>query len=153
MGHWYFPKENKQKDVFMSLNKVLLIGRLGKEPEIRHTPSGSIVAKFTLATNEVFNDKAGQKKELTEWHNIEVWGKAAEHCNTYLNKGSKCYVEGRIKTQSWDDKDGNKKYMTVINALNVQFLDPVQKNTQTQEQSQEYKPSVQESFKSDEIPF
>ncbi len=79
-----------------SVNKVILIGRLGKDPEIRYTPSGQPVANFTLATNEVWNDKQGQRQERTEWHRIVVWGKQAEHCGQYLAKGRQVYIEGRL---------------------------------------------------------
>src|SRR5512136_178882 len=104
------------------INKVILVGRLGKDPEIRSTPSGTSVARFSLATDEKFTDKNGQKQERTEWHNIVAWGKLAELVNQYLKKGRSAYVEGRINTRSWDDRDGNKKYRTEITASQIQFL-------------------------------
>lgn len=106
----------------MSVNKVILIGRLGNNPEMRSTGSGSSVANFNLATSENWTDKNGQKQERTEWHRIVVWGKLAELCGQYLSKGRQCFVEGRLQTRSWDDKDGNKRYTTEIIATTVQFL-------------------------------
>ena len=104
------------------INKVLLIGNLGKDPELRYTPGGQPVATFPLATTERWADKSGQRQERTEWHNIVVWGKLAELTNQYLKKGRSAYVEGRITTRSWDDRDGNKKYRTEIVATQIQFL-------------------------------
>lgn len=104
------------------VNKVILIGNLGKDPELRYTPNGQPVTSFSLATTERWNDKNGQKQEKTEWHNIVVWGKLAELANQYLKKGRPAYIEGRITTRSWDDRDGNKKYRTEIIANQIQFL-------------------------------
>jgi single-strand DNA-binding protein len=104
------------------VNKVILIGNLGKDPELRYTPSGQPVASFSLATTERWTDKNGQRQDRTEWHNIVVWGKLAELTNQYLKKGRSAYVEGRITSRSWDDKDGNKKYRTEIVANQIQFL-------------------------------
>ncbi|MBS1961068.1 MAG: single-stranded DNA-binding protein [Bdellovibrionales bacterium] len=106
----------------MSVNKVILVGRLGQNPEVRYTPSGSAVANFSVATNEAWTDKSGQKQERTEWHRIVVWGKLAELCSQYLAKGRQCYVEGRLQTREWTDKDGVKKYSTEVQAQTVQFL-------------------------------
>lgn len=104
------------------VNKVILIGNLGKDPELRYTPGGQPVATFSLATTERRTDKTGQKKETTEWHNIVFFGKTAELVNQYLKKGRSCYIEGKITTRSWDDRDGNKKYKTEIIGNTVQFL-------------------------------
>jgi single-strand DNA-binding protein len=106
----------------MSLNKVMLIGNLGKDPEVRFTPGGQAVARFSLATSEVFNDREGQRQERTEWHNIVVWGKQAETCGQYLAKGRQVFIEGQIRSRQYDDKDGNKRYITEVNAQRVQFL-------------------------------
>lgn len=106
----------------MSVNKVLLIGRLGNNPDIRYTPSGAAVANFNVATNESWNDKNGQKQERTEWHRIVVWGKLAQLCGEYLAKGRQVYVEGRLQTRQWQDKDGQTKYTTEVIANTVQFL-------------------------------
>jgi single-strand DNA-binding protein len=111
----------------IGVNKVILIGNLGKDPELRYTPSGQPVATFSLATTERWNDRNGQRQDRTEWHNIVAWGKLGELVNQYLKKGRSAYIEGRITTRSWDDKDGNKRYKTEIVANQIQFL-----NTNTQ---------------------
>lgn len=105
------------------VNKVILVGRLGKDPETRSTPSGQTVAKFSLATDEKFTDKSGNKQERTEWHNIVAWGRLGEICGQYLRKGKLVYIEGRIQTDSWDDKEtGQKKYRTEIIANEMKML-------------------------------
>jgi single-strand DNA-binding protein len=107
-----------------SLNKVMLIGNLGKDPELRYTPSGVAVATFTVATNESWKDQDGNMQERTEWHNIVAWRKLAEVCGEWLKKGKKVYVEGRIQTRSYDDKNtGAKKYMTEIVLDSMIMLD------------------------------
>ena len=105
------------------INKVILIGNLGADPELKYTPSGSAVSNFTLATNESWVDGKGERQEKTEWHRIVVWGKLAEICNEYLKKGSKVYLEGRLQTRSWDGPDGTKRYTTEIVARDMQMLD------------------------------
>ena len=103
-----------------SVNKVILVGHLGKDPEVKYTPSGTPVAKFTLATNERFKDKDGNWQDRTEWHSLVAWQRTAEIIGEYCKKGSQIYVEGRLKTDSWDDKEtGQKKYRTdiVVNDL------------------------------------
>ncbi len=108
----------------MSVNKVILLGRLGQDPELKYTPSGAAVCNFSLATSETWTDKnSGQKNEKTEWHRIVVWGKLAELCNQYLAKGRQAFVEGRLQTRSWDDQNGQKRYKTEILGLSFQFLD------------------------------
>ena len=105
------------------VNKVILVGRLGGDPELKYTPAGQPVAKLSLATSEAWTDKKGEKQERTEWHRIVVWGKMAEVCGQHLAKGRQIYVEGRLQTRSWDDKaSGQKKYTTEIVANTVQFL-------------------------------
>jgi single-strand DNA-binding protein len=106
----------------MSVNKVILVGRLGQNPEVRYTPSGAAVANFSVATNESWMDKSGQKQEKTEWHRIVVWGKLAELCSKYLTKGRQAYIEGRLQTRQWQDKDGQTKYTTEVQATTIQFL-------------------------------
>ena len=101
------------------VNKVLLIGNLGADPDMRYTPSGAAVCELRLATNEQWTDKNGQRQERTEWHRIVVWGKTAENCAQYLSKGRSVYLEGRIQTRGWEDKDGNKRSTTEIVAQNV----------------------------------
>jgi single-strand DNA-binding protein len=98
-----------------SVNKVILIGNLGKDPEVKYTPNGTPVAKFSLATNERYKDKDGNWQDRTEWHNIVAWQRTAEIVGEYVKKGSKIYIEGRLRTDSWDDKNtGEKKYRTEI---------------------------------------
>ena len=107
-----------------SLNKVQLIGRLGRDPELSYTPSGVAVAKFSIATSERWKDQEGNAQERTEWHNIVAWRKLAEICGQYLKKGSKLYVEGRLQTRSWDDKNsGVKRYATEIVMDDMIMLD------------------------------
>lgn len=104
------------------LNKVMLIGNLGKDPELRYTASGQAVCDFNVATSENFTDREGQKQERTEWHRVVVWARQAENCKRYLSKGSKVFVEGRLQTREWDDKTGTKRYTTEVVAQNVRFL-------------------------------
>ncbi len=104
------------------VNKVILIGNLGADPEIRYTPGGTAVANFRLATSETRVNKDGNKETKTEWHRVVTFGKLAEICGEYLAKGKQVYIEGKIQTRSWDDKDGNKKYMTEIVANTMQML-------------------------------
>lgn len=106
----------------MSLNKVMLIGNLGRDPEVRFTQGGSPVANFTLATNERWTDQAGEKQERTEWHRIVVWGKQAEIAGEYLRKGRQIFVEGSLQTREWTDRDGNKRYTTEVKALRFEML-------------------------------
>lgn len=103
------------------INKVILVGRVGKDPEVRHLDNNMVVARFTLATNETFK-KNGEKVTNTEWHNIVVWRTLAEIAGKYVKKGTMLYVEGKIRNRSWDDKDGNKRYTTEIDADNFQML-------------------------------
>jgi len=106
-----------------SLNKAQIIGRLGKDVELRYTSSNTPVATLSVATSEKWTDKNGQKQELTEWHRITAWGRLAEICNEYLKKGSLAYFEGPIQTREWEDKDGQKRYTTEIKALTMTMLD------------------------------
>jgi single-strand DNA-binding protein len=106
-----------------SVNKVILIGNLGKDPEVKYTPSGTPVAKLALATNERFKDKSGEWQDRTEWHNVVLWQRLAEIAGEYLKKGSKVYIEGRLQTRSWDDKNTNqKRYMTEVVANDLVLL-------------------------------
>ena len=106
----------------MSLNKVMIIGNLGADPEVRYTQSGAAVGNFNVATNEVWTDKSGARQERTEWHRVVVFGKQAENCGKYLSKGRQVYVEGRLQTREWEDRDGNKRTTTEVIAQTVQFL-------------------------------
>ncbi len=105
------------------INKVILIGRLGKDPEVRYTPDGLMVTNFNIATDEVRKDKSGERVKQTEWHRIVTFGKLAEISAKYLSKGKLIFIEGRIQTRAWEDKDGNKRYNTEIIANNMQMLD------------------------------
>ena len=105
-----------------SVNKVFLIGRLGKDPELKYTPSGTPVAKFSLATDESFKDKTGEKQEHTEWHNVVAWNKLAEICGEYLTKGKLIYIEGSIRSRQWQDQSGNKRTSYEIIANQMQML-------------------------------
>lgn len=104
------------------VNKVIIVGRLGQDPVVNQTPGGSSVANFSVATSESWTDKSGERKESTEWHRIVVWGKLAELCGQYLSKGRQAYVEGKLTTRQWQDKDGQTRYTTEIKAHTVQFL-------------------------------
>ncbi len=105
-----------------SVNKAILIGHLGKDPEIRHSQSGAAIASFSIATNESWNNKEGQREERTEWHRIVAFGKLAEICGQYLSKGKQIYLEGRLQTRAWEDRDGNKRYTTEIVAREMKML-------------------------------
>ncbi|HLE61368.1 MAG TPA: single-stranded DNA-binding protein [Thermoanaerobaculaceae bacterium] len=108
----------------MSVNKVILIGNIGRDIELRHAPTGLAVAKFALATNEVRKDRNGQRQEHTEWHNIVAFGKLAEFCGQYLGKGRTIYVEGSIRTRTYDDEKGNRRYFTEIISQTIRFVGP-----------------------------
>ncbi len=105
-----------------SVNKVILVGRLGKDPEVKYTQGGTAVARFSLATDEVWKDQSGEKQQKTEWHNIVAWNKLAEICGQYLSKGRLVYIEGRLQTRNWEDKEGNKRTTTEIRADNMVML-------------------------------
>jgi single-strand DNA-binding protein len=132
-----------------SLNKVQLIGHLGKNPEVRYTTNGSAVANFTMATNEAWTGKDGQKNERAEWHNIVAWGKLGEICGEYLTKGKQVYIEGRLTTRSWEDRDGNKRYTTEVKADNMIMLG----SPGSSGGSQESVPAENNSPIEDDIPF
>jgi len=155
----------------MSVNKVIILGRLGQNPEMKYTPSGAGVCNFSVATSENWTDKSGQKQERTEWHRIVVWGKLAELCNQYLAKGRQVYLEGRLQTRQWEDKQGQKRYTTEINASTIQFIgargeagaeNSQHAGSQQQQQSsnkdggmmdQDYDISTDAGFTADDIPF
>jgi single-strand DNA-binding protein len=107
-----------------SINKVILIGNLGRDPEIRYTKEGRAVTNFSLATTDRWRDKGGNNQERTEWHRVVVWDKQAENCAQYLQKGRSVYVEGRLQTREWEDKEGQKRQTTEVVAQTVQFLGP-----------------------------
>ena len=143
------------------VNKVILVGNLGKDPEVKSFANG-MVAKFTIATSESYKDKSGNKVEQTEWHNVEVWGELAKIAEQYLRKGKKVYVEGSLRTDSWED-NGVKKYATKIRASNFQMLDSggnaQGENQEQQTPSQSYSraetavPQGIEASETDDLPF
>ena len=137
----------------IGVNKVILIGNLGRDPELRYLPSGGAVTKFSLATGAKWKDKDGQWQDRTDWHNIVSFGRTAEVCNEYLKKGSPVYVEGRIQTRSYDDRDGNKRWITEIIAQSVRMLG--RKGEPEAEIPEETdQPMVEESKTEDEdLPF
>src|ERR1700751_1018150 len=111
-----------ERNTMGSANKVILVGNLGRDAELRYTPGGAAVATLNLATTEVWNDKQGARQEKTEWHRIVLWGKQAESLQEYLTKGKQIYVEGSLQTRQWDDKEGNKRYTTEIKAHRITLL-------------------------------
>ena len=133
-----------------SVNRVILIGNLGKDPDLRYTPSGQPVAKFPIATSERWKDKDGQFQQRTDWHNIVAWGRQAEICKEYLKKGSPVYIEGRIQSRSYDDKDGNRKYITEIIANRIQMLG--KKGEEPASEGEVSEPEAEET-QGDDIPF
>lgn len=140
----------------MSLNKAMIIGRLGQDPELRYTQGGAAVCNFNLATSEVWNDSAGKRQEKTEWHRIIVFGKQAENAAKYLKKGRQAYVEGRLQTRDWQDRDGNKRTTTEIVAQTVQFLDSVAGGGSGRDSGGSSAPpptGYDQSFNDDDIPF
>ena len=137
------------------VNKVLLIGRLGKDPEVRYTPDGMMVTNFTMATDEQRKDKNGQKIQRTEWHRIVTFGKLAEICSSYLSKGKLIFIEGRIQTKSWEDKDGNKRSSTEIIANNMQMLDSKGQTRSQDTEADDHTPAYSglDQTPEDDVPF
>lgn len=122
-----------------SVNKVILIGNLGRDPEVRRLENGGIVANFPIATTETYTDRGtGEKREITDWHNIVVWRGLAEVVEKYVRKGTKLYVEGKLKTRSWTDKDGNTRYTTEVLADNLTMLSRADTNTAQQYNTPNY---------------
>jgi len=136
------------------INKVILVGNLGADPELRYTPDGTPVANFSIATSESWTDKTtGEKREKTEWHRIVAWRRLGEICGEYLSKGRQVYVEGKLQTRSWE-KDGITRYTTEIIASDVQFLGVKPKDTPTVDTAlQNYPTVVNKDKKDDDIPF
>ncbi len=137
------------------VNKVILVGRLGADPEVRYTQDGTMVTNFRLATNEVGKDRSGERTQRTEWHRIVTFGKLAEVCGSYLSKGSLAYVEGRLQTRTWDDKDGNKRSTTEIVAQNMQILEPKGKEggENLKGAGNRPSPSMPDTAGEDDVPF
>lgn len=138
------------------VNKVILIGNLGKDPEIRYTTGGSAVANFTIATSDSYTDKDGQKQEKTEWHRIVAWGRLAEICGEYLSKGRMVYIEGSLRTRSWEDKDGNTRWTTEVVARSMEMLGggrSEQGSRDTQDQGNDFEIDENSFNTDDDIPF
>ncbi len=136
------------------VNKVILVGRLGRDPEVRYTPSGVAVANFSMATSEEWKDRdTGEKKERTEWHRIVAWRRLGEICGEYLHKGSQIFIEGKLQTRDWEDRDGNKRYTTEIVAQNMQMLDSPAKEGRAQSEEERYPVEEPVSIPEDDIPF
>jgi single-strand DNA-binding protein len=140
-----------------SVNKVILIGNLGRDPEVRYTTSGTAVANFTMATTDRWNDAAtGERKERTEWHRIVVWAKQAEIVGEYLRKGRQVYIEGSLQTREWTDREGNKRYTTEVRAQRVQMLGGRPGSRDEAPEDERTAASVAEpdsGFEEDDIPF
>ena len=119
---WELDRTRIESRFMGSVNKVILVGNLGRDAELRYTPGGAAVSKFSVATTEVWNDKSGQRQERTEWHNIDLWGKQAESLSEYLVKGKQVYVEGRLQTDEYTDKEGNKRKSTKVRCDRVVLL-------------------------------
>lgn len=145
-----------------SVNKVILIGNLGKDPEVRHLENGAAVANFSIATSENYKDrKTGEKVSQTEWHNIVAWRGLAEIAEKYLKKGAKVYIEGKLKTRTWQDKDGNNRYSTEVITDNLTMLgstlESMASSNQENSTENESKPSPEKEFSSpdenDDLPF
>jgi len=130
-----------------SLNKIMIIGNIGKDPEVRMTGSGQKVANFSVAVTEKFKNREGMKQEKTEWINIVFWGRQAEICEQYLRKGSPVYIEGKLETSSWDDNNGQKRYKTEVRGMMMQMLGSAQQNNQ---QSQKNSQTIEIQ---DDLPF
>ena len=136
-----------------SLNKVMLIGNLGADPEIRYTPSGAAVANFNMATKAQWTTKEGEKQDRTEWHRIVAWRRLGEICGEYLHKGSLVYIEGRLQTRSWEDRDGNKRYTTEIVAQGMQMLDRAGQSAEAVSMEERFPTEEPLDVPDDDIPF
>jgi len=140
------------------INKVILVGNLGKDPEVRYLEGGTAVANFPIATSESFKDKTtGERKTITEWHNIVLWRGLAEIAEKYLKKGNQVYIEGKLRTRQWQDKDGNKRYTTEVIADNLQMLGKKEDNTSSNQQKPveptTNKPEIENNNEVDDLPF
>ncbi|MCA9520982.1 MAG: single-stranded DNA-binding protein [Myxococcales bacterium] len=136
----------------MTVNKVILVGNLGADPEIRYTGGGQAVANFRIATSENWTNKEGSRESRTEWHRVVVWGKQAELCKEYLSKGRQVYVEGRLQTRQWDDKDGNTRYTTEVVAQSIRFLGGRGSDTRD-DHSGDTSSAPADDFYENDIPF
>lgn len=135
------------------VNKVFIVGRLSRDPEIRYTQNGSAIANMTVATDESFTGSDGNKVERTEWHRVTVFGKAAENCGNYLGKGSLVHVEGSLATRKWQDKNGQDRYTTEIKAQRVQFLDRRDQDGGQQRQGRQQTRGSEQDYQDQDVPF
>ena len=138
-----------------SINKVILVGRLGQDPEIKYTAGGQALARFSLATDESFKDRNGEQQRRTEWHNIVAWRRLAEICGEYLTKGKLVYIEGRLRTRKWEDREGNKRSTTEIEAREMQMLSPRGEGDQgsASAPAEGASPATAPEITDDDIPF
>jgi single-strand DNA-binding protein len=146
-------EQERRRGVMASLNKVMLIGNLGADPEIRYTPSGAAVANFNMATKAQWTTKEGEKQDKTEWHRIVAWRRLGEICGEYLHKGSLVYIEGRLQTRSWEDRDGNKRYTTEIVAQGMQMLDRAGQSAEAVSTEERFPTEEPLDVPDDDIPF
>jgi single-strand DNA-binding protein len=150
----------------MSFNKIIIVGNLGRDPELRYTPQGTAVCNFSVATNERRRDKAGEQQDVTTWFRVNAWGRQAENVSKYLSKGRRVYVEGRLHVEEWTDRDGKTRYTLEVNASDIQFLDSAAdvEGIPVRQQSQAAAPasrpagggggtSREPDIEDDEIPF
>lgn len=137
----------------MSVNKVFLMGNLGKDPDLKYTQGGKAVCEFSLATTERWTDTSGERKEVSTWHKCIAWGKQAEVIKEYLTKGSRLYVEGRISNRSYDDKDGKKVYVSEVVVTSLEFLDRTKKTTEPENSEPTNQSSMQFNGSDDDLPF
>ncbi|HST52519.1 MAG TPA: single-stranded DNA-binding protein [Pyrinomonadaceae bacterium] len=149
----------------MSFNKIIIVGNLGRDPELRYTPQGTAVCNFSVATNERRRDKAGEQQDVTTWFRVNAWGRQAENVSKYLAKGRRVYVEGRLHVEEWNDRDGKSRYTLEVNASDIQFLDSAAdvEGIPVRQHSQAAAPASQTSggggtprepeIEDDEIPF
>lgn len=141
------------------MNKVMLIGNVGKEPDVRHLEGGAVVASFSLATNKTYRNKSGEKVQETEWHNLVCWNKTAEICEKYVKKGDKLYVEGELRTRDWEDKEGNKRYTTEIVFFQMEMLGSTNERSDNERRSDSHsapaseQTSVDVTEEEDDLPF
>ncbi|MCP4667927.1 MAG: single-stranded DNA-binding protein [Deltaproteobacteria bacterium] len=136
-----------------AVNKVILVGNLGADPEVRYTASGSAVANFRIATSEQWTDKSGEKQEHTEWHKIVAWGRLGEICGEYLHKGKQVYIEGRLRTNEWEDRDGNKRFTTEVVAQIMQMLGRAGKEGKARTVEERHPAEEPLTVPEDDIPF
>jgi single-strand DNA-binding protein len=149
----YIHVTGQRSSDMASVNKVILIGRLGRDPEVRYTPGGKAVANFSIATSEQWTNKEGTKTEQTEWHRIVAWGRTGEVCGEYLKKGSMVYIEGRLQTRSWEDREGVKKYTTEVVAQVMQMLGGTSKEGRAGAPEERFSVEEPVMVPEDDVPF